>query len=100
MPARGVVLVTGCSTGIGRAAAIAFHRRGWEVVATARRLEDIADLAAQGMTTLTLDVLSEESMRAAVLASSPADTADVIVKSAEAARPRARYLVGPVAEPW
>ena len=63
---RGAVLVTGCSTGIGKAAATAFHRRGWDVVATARRLDDVADLAGQGMTTLTLDVLNEDSMLAAV----------------------------------
>ena len=68
LTSRGTVLVTGCSTGIGKATATAFHRRGWEVVATARRLEDVADLADQGMTTLTLDVLSEDSMKAAVSA--------------------------------
>lgn len=60
------VMVTGCSTGIGRATALAFHEHGWHVVATARRPEDIADLAQTGMTTLALDVLDEESMRTAV----------------------------------
>src|SRR5437016_4904048 len=32
-------LITGCSTGIGRAAAVELTKRGFEVVATARRLQ-------------------------------------------------------------
>jgi NAD(P)-dependent dehydrogenase (short-subunit alcohol dehydrogenase family) len=38
------VLVTGCSSGIGRAVAVEFTRRGHQVVATARSAESIADL--------------------------------------------------------
>jgi len=30
------VLITGTSSGIGKAAVVAFHRRGWQVVATMR----------------------------------------------------------------
>ena len=44
------VLVTGCSTGIGRAAAEALLARGHTVWATARRPETLADLAAEGPT--------------------------------------------------
>ncbi|MGH2787902.1 MAG: oxidoreductase [Actinomycetota bacterium] len=58
------VLVTGCSSGIGRATAIELRRRGWEVYATARRPDSISDLA--GCQTLQVDVCDEESMRAAV----------------------------------
>ena len=38
------VLITGCSTGIGRAAAVELTKRGFEVIATARRPETLEDL--------------------------------------------------------
>jgi NAD(P)-dependent dehydrogenase (short-subunit alcohol dehydrogenase family) len=60
------VLITGCSTGIGRATAEHLASKGWTVYATARRPETIADLQAKGCRTLALDVTDEESMRAAV----------------------------------
>ncbi|WP_137846033.1 SDR family oxidoreductase [Microbacterium sp. 2FI] len=60
------VLVTGCSTGIGRETARLFARRGWTVYATARRVEAIADLEASGCRTLALDVTDESSRVAAV----------------------------------
>ncbi len=39
-----VVVVTGCSSGIGRALALEFSRHGHRVYATARRSEDLAEL--------------------------------------------------------
>jgi NAD(P)-dependent dehydrogenase (short-subunit alcohol dehydrogenase family) len=60
------VLITGCSTGIGRATAQHLASKGWTVYATARREESIADL--EGCRTLALDVTDEDSMRAAVAA--------------------------------
>jgi NADP-dependent 3-hydroxy acid dehydrogenase YdfG len=60
------VLITGCSTGIGRATAERLAGKGHTVYATARRLGSIADLEAKGCRTLALDVTDEESMRAAV----------------------------------
>jgi short-subunit dehydrogenase len=62
------VLITGCSTGIGRATAQRLAERGMTVYATARRLDSIEDLQAAGCRTLALDVTSEESMRAGVAA--------------------------------
>jgi NAD(P)-dependent dehydrogenase (short-subunit alcohol dehydrogenase family) len=60
------VLITGCSSGIGRATAQRLAGSGWTVYATARRPESIADLEAAGCRTLALDVTDEGSMAAAV----------------------------------
>jgi NAD(P)-dependent dehydrogenase (short-subunit alcohol dehydrogenase family) len=68
MPDSQVVLITGCSTGIGRATAERLARAGHTVYATARRPESIEDLKQSGCRTLALDVTSEESMSAAVAA--------------------------------
>ena len=78
-----VVLITGCSTGIGRATASHLASRGYTVIATARRVEDLADLAAAGCRTLPLDVTDEASMRAAVDAVEAAHgRIDVLVNNA------------------
>jgi NAD(P)-dependent dehydrogenase (short-subunit alcohol dehydrogenase family) len=60
------VLITGCSTGIGRATAERLAADGWTVYATARRPETIEDLNAAGCKTLALDVTDEGSMSGAV----------------------------------
>src|SRR5919198_933916 len=60
------VLITGCSTGIGRATAERLAAKGWTVYATARKLESIEDLKGKGCRTLALDVTDEQSMRSAV----------------------------------
>src|SRR3954466_3573206 len=60
------VLITGCSSGIGRATAERLAARGFTVYATARRVESIADLEARGCRVLALDVTDEDSMQAAV----------------------------------
>jgi len=60
------VLITGCSSGIGRASALRLARAGWTVYASARRPESLAALAEAGCRTLALDVTDERSMRAAV----------------------------------
>jgi short-subunit dehydrogenase len=62
------VLITGCSSGIGRAAAISLHAAGLTVYATARQVDTLADLARQGLHTLALDVTDEASMTDAVAA--------------------------------
>jgi len=51
-----VVLITGCSSGIGRATALHLAREGWMVYATARKVEGLADLRDAGCVTLPLDV--------------------------------------------
>src|SRR5688572_3506733 len=62
------VLITGCSSGIGKATAIHLASRGWTVWATARKRESIADLEAVGCKTLSLDVTDDDSMVNAVRA--------------------------------
>lgn len=62
------VLITGCSSGIGRATARRLAAHGWTVYATARRPASIADLEDAGCRTLALDVCDEDSMVAAVRA--------------------------------
>ena len=86
-------LITGCSTGIGRATALALLAKGFAVYATARRPETIEDLAALGCRTLALDVTSEESMVAAVaLVEAEHGHVEVLVNNAGYA------LQGPVEE--
>ncbi|MGY2198903.1 SDR family oxidoreductase [Pseudomonas gingeri] len=51
-----VALITGCSSGIGRALADAFRNAGYDVWATARKPVDVAALAAAGFTAVQLDV--------------------------------------------
>lgn len=63
-----VALVTGCSSGIGRATAQRLAARGLTVYATARNVGSLADLATIGCHTLALDVTDDTSMRAAVRA--------------------------------
>lgn len=62
------VLITGCSSGIGRAAAISLHAAGLTVYATARHVDALTGLARQGIHTLALDVTDEASMMEAVAA--------------------------------
>jgi NAD(P)-dependent dehydrogenase (short-subunit alcohol dehydrogenase family) len=59
-------LVTGCSSGIGHAAALALARAGFAVWASARQEGSLADLARAGCRVLELDVTDEQSRVAAV----------------------------------
>jgi NAD(P)-dependent dehydrogenase (short-subunit alcohol dehydrogenase family) len=62
-----VVLVTGASSGIGRATVTACAARGWTVAATMRQPAAAGDLAAvPGVVVLPLDVTSQESVEGAV----------------------------------
>ena len=77
------VLITGCSSGIGRATAEHLAGRGWNVYASARRVESIQDLEQKGCKVLALDVCDEDSMRAAVAAVETAEGAvGVLVNNA------------------
>lgn len=66
---RNWVVITGCSTGIGRALVPVCREAGWGVVATARRVETLADLPpGEDLRVMPLDVNDETSVLAAVAA--------------------------------
>jgi NAD(P)-dependent dehydrogenase (short-subunit alcohol dehydrogenase family) len=62
------VLITGCSSGIGRAIALALQARGYRVFASVRQDRDRAALAAAGLDTLVLDLRDSASIDSAVAA--------------------------------
>ncbi len=67
MPAERAILITGCSSGIGRATALEAAARGHRVFATARNPESLRDLESRGrMRALALDVTDTASIREAV----------------------------------
>ncbi len=61
-----VALITGCSSGIGRATALLLAERGWRVFATARQPGTLSAIASDRITPLRLDVTEEASMVSAV----------------------------------
>lgn len=67
MPTDRIWLITGCASGFGRALAEAVLARGEAVVATARRVEQLADLAASDRVyPVALDVTSAAQRDAAI----------------------------------
>lgn len=84
MPSRSkVVLITGCSSGIGRATALRLAAANHHVYATARKPEQLRELAEHGCRTLALDVTDEASTSAAVAVVEQAHGAvDVLVNNA------------------
>ncbi|WP_421682275.1 SDR family oxidoreductase [Stutzerimonas urumqiensis] len=61
-----VILITGCSSGIGRALAEAFRENGDQVWATARKDADVQALNAAGFEALRLDVDDPAAIRDAL----------------------------------
>jgi len=72
-------LITGCSSGIGRALARALADEGAHVFATGRSVAALADLAAEGLSVLEVDVRDDASIRRAVR---EAGHVDVLVNNA------------------
>jgi len=60
------VLITGCSSGIGRCLALGLHARGYRVFASVKQEKDVAALRAAGLVSLVLDLRSPDSIHAAV----------------------------------
>lgn len=87
------VLITGCSSGIGRALAFEFQRRGHSVWASARKIESLNELKEKGMHVLALDVTDPNSIQnAANQLERESGKLDVLVNNAGYA------CIGPVAE--
>ncbi len=62
MPDPRSVLITGCSSGIGYTCAHGMKARGWRVLATARKSEDVDRLKGEGLDVLQLDYRDPKSI--------------------------------------
>lgn len=60
------ILITGCSSGIGYAAAHGLRARGWQVFAACRQQADCNRLSAEGFDAPLLDYMDEHSILATV----------------------------------
>ena len=88
-----VVLVTGCSSGIGRELVRQLREQGHGVAATARRPDTLRDLLETGVTTHRLDVTDEDSIHGAVAEVMEAHgRIDILINNAGSG------LIGPTAE--
>ncbi|MEO8027743.1 MAG: SDR family oxidoreductase [Bryobacteraceae bacterium] len=77
------VLLTGASTGIGRATVVHFRDKGWNVAATMRDPSEHADLVSDTVKTFTLDVTDRASItRAHIQALQIFGHIDVLVNNA------------------
>jgi len=88
-----IVLITGCSSGIGKALSLELARRGARVFGSARNPAALADLVAAGGRALALDVTDPASVAEAVASViAEAGRIDVLVNNA------GQNLIGPLAE--
>ena len=77
-----VALITGCSSGIGHATALALMDAGFHVVATGPKLDELVDLRDQGCEIAELDVTEEKQRVAAVqMAEAHHGAVDVLVNN-------------------
>jgi NAD(P)-dependent dehydrogenase (short-subunit alcohol dehydrogenase family) len=60
------ILITGCSSGIGYSTAIELKKRGHNVIATARKPDNVTRLTQEGFTALQLDLADSQSIQQAV----------------------------------
>lgn len=60
------ILITGCSSGIGLAAAQLLHQHGHNIIATARKQSDVEHLKTLGLDALLLDITKYETVHTAL----------------------------------
>jgi NAD(P)-dependent dehydrogenase (short-subunit alcohol dehydrogenase family) len=61
------VFITGCSSGIGYITAFELKQRGYRVICSARKAEDVSRLETEGFECLQLDLADSASIRRAVI---------------------------------
>lgn len=85
------ILITGCSSGIGLAAATTLKQRGYRVFATARKETDVQKLISKGFESLRLDINENASIQQAVnqILSLTGGTLDALFNNAGFAQPGA-----------
>jgi len=77
------ILITGASSGLGKAAALLFAGRGWTVVATMRNPGSAPELAEKGnITVLPLDVTDPEAIRRTAAQVLESHRVDVVLNNA------------------
>lgn len=92
-PPKRTALITGCSSGIGKALALALHEKGCRVAATARQLDTMAGLKARGMAVHRLDVTDPDQARQVVdTVNAEEGGIDILINNAGYA------LIGPAVE--
>ncbi len=83
------VLITGCSSGIGLAAAHALRTRGWRVLATCRAAADAEARRAEGFDSFALDLADPDSVTRGVEAALALGPVDALVNNGAFALPGA-----------
>lgn len=60
-----IILITGCSSGIGHDAALALSKRGHRIIASCRKDEDLAKLQGLGLEVVLMDMNKQDSIKTA-----------------------------------
>lgn len=77
------ILITGASSGIGKAAAFKLLDEGWNVYAVARRISRLSDLEEKGAVIIAMDLTDEESVINGVAQiQKQAGTIDILINNA------------------
>jgi short-subunit dehydrogenase len=77
------ILITGASSGIGKATALKLLAEGWNVFAVARRLSRLEDLQKKGAVIIAVDLTDEKSVSEGVkMIRHQAGTIDILINNA------------------